>query len=141
MVNNLLRARDGNGASVSFSELLFDLIYVFAVTQRSQYLLHHLTLLGAVQTLILWFAVWLGWQYTAWVTNWFDPDAWKIRLLLFILMLSGLFLAAMIPDAFGVHGWGLPGHISRYSLDEQALSHLSGLIFLALLINGLGPLL
>ncbi len=28
MSQNLLRVRDGQGASVSFSELLFDLIYV-----------------------------------------------------------------------------------------------------------------
>ncbi len=35
MSQNLLRVRDGQGASVSFSELLFDLIYVFAVTQLS----------------------------------------------------------------------------------------------------------
>ncbi len=39
MSQNLLRVRDGQGASVSFSELLFDLIYVFAVTQLSHYLL------------------------------------------------------------------------------------------------------
>lgn len=74
MSQNLLRVRDGQGASVSFSELLFDLIYVFAVTQLSHYLLHHLTLTGALETLLLWFAVWLAWQYTAWVTNWFNPD-------------------------------------------------------------------
>ena len=73
MSQNLLRMRDGQGASVSFSELLFDLIYVFAVTQLSHYLLHHLTLTGALETLLLWFAVWLAWQYTAWVTNWFNP--------------------------------------------------------------------
>lgn len=60
MSQNLLRVRDGQGASVSFSELLFDLIYVFAVTQLSHYLLHHLTLTGALETLLLWFAVWLA---------------------------------------------------------------------------------
>lgn len=50
MSQTLLRVRDGHGASVSFSELLFDLIYVFAVTQLSHYLLHHLTLTGAVES-------------------------------------------------------------------------------------------
>lgn len=104
MVGNLLRKRDGSAASVSFSELLFDLIYVFAVTQISHYLLHHLTLVGALQSLVLWFAVWLPWQYTAWVTNWFNPETRQVRLLLFSIMLFGLFLAAAIPDAFGSHG-------------------------------------
>ncbi|MBB1201148.1 low temperature requirement protein A [Enterobacteriaceae bacterium 89] len=104
MAQTLLRSRDGHGASVSFSELLFDLIYVFAVTQLSHYLLHHLTLSGALQTLVLWFAVWLAWQYTAWVTNWFDPDTRQIRLLLFAIMLLGLFAAAALPEAFGERG-------------------------------------
>ncbi|OKB68065.1 hypothetical protein BHU62_03490 [Serratia marcescens] len=104
MSQSLLRVRDGQGASVSFSELLFDLIYVFAVTQLSHYLLHHLTLIGALETLLLWFAVWLAWQYTAWVTNWFNPDTRQIRLLLFAIMLLGLFAAAALPQAFGERG-------------------------------------
>lgn len=104
MSQNLLRVRDGQGASVSFSELLFDLIYVFAVTQLSHYLLHHLTLTGALETLLLWFAVWLARQYTARVTNWFNPDTRQIRLLLFAIMLLGLFAAAALPQAFGERG-------------------------------------
>ncbi|MGB9095811.1 low temperature requirement protein A [Erwinia sp.] len=104
MRHSLLRVRDGQGATVSFSELLFDLIYVFAVTQLSHYLLHHLTLVGALQTLLLWFAVWLAWQYTAWVTNWFDPETRQIRLLLFAIMLLGLFASSALPEAFGERG-------------------------------------
>ena len=70
----LLRRRDGHHARVTFEELFFDLVYVFAVTQVSHGLLHHLGMAGAVEALILWFAVWLGWQYTCWVTNWFNPE-------------------------------------------------------------------
>src|SRR5713101_1426702 len=101
---NLLRNRDGQEASVSFVELFFDLIYVFAVTQLSHRLLENLTLLGMAETLALWFAVWLGWQYTCWVTNWFDPETMPIRLLLFGIMLVGLLMAAAIPDAFAGRG-------------------------------------
>jgi len=101
---SLLRKRGEGIASVSFSELLFDLIYVFAVTQISHYLLHHLDWIGFVQSTILWFAVWLGWQHTTWMTNWFDPNIRSIRILLFGLMLIGLFIAAAIPDAFGSRG-------------------------------------
>lgn len=104
MASALLRPRDGARAGVSFSELLFDLIYVFAVTQLSHFLLHHLTLTGVFESLILWFAVWLAWQYTAWVTNWFDPEARQVRLLLFAMMLIGLFATSAIPDAFGERG-------------------------------------
>ncbi|MGE4372686.1 MAG: low temperature requirement protein A [Xanthobacter sp.] len=100
----LLRRRDGHHARVSFAELFFDLVYVFAVTQLSHELLTNLTLTGVVETLILWFAVWLGWQYTCWVTNWFDPDTPRIRSLLFAMMLAGLVMAAAIPGAFGERG-------------------------------------
>ena len=105
MATSLLRERRaGHEAKVSNAELFFDLVYVFAVTQLSHHLLGHLTLLGAVQTLLLWFAVWLGWQYTCWITNWFDPEKLPIRLLLFALMLLALPMAAAIPEAFGPRG-------------------------------------
>ena len=101
---SLLRSRGNGIASVSFSELLFDLIYVFAVTQISHYLLYHLTWLGFLQSAVIWFAMWMAWQHTTWMTNWFDPNTRKIRIFLFILMLIGLIIAAAIPDAFGDKG-------------------------------------
>jgi low temperature requirement protein LtrA len=99
-----MRIRDGEEARVTNAELFFDLVYAFAVTQISHYLLGHLTLLGGAQTLLLWFAVWLGWQYTCWVTNWFDPETKTIRLMLFGIMLVGLVMAASLPDAFSHRG-------------------------------------
>lgn len=100
----MLRNRDGHHARVTTEELFFDLVYAFAVTQLSHALLHRLTLLGAVQALVLWFAVWLGWQYTCWVTNWFDPEHPRLRRVLFATMLLGLVMAAIIPEAFGRGG-------------------------------------
>ena len=99
----LLRPRSTT-ARVLNEELFFDLVYVFAVTQLSHYLLDHLTLTGAAQALLMWFAVWLGWQYTAWVTNWFDAAALPIRILLFALMLAALLMATALPEAFGERG-------------------------------------
>ncbi|MGK5011002.1 low temperature requirement protein A [Janthinobacterium sp. MDB2-8] len=100
----LLRHRDGHHARVTYEELFFDLVYVFAVTQLSHKLLTSLTLVGAIETLILWFAVWLGWQYTCWVTNWFDPETPRIRGMIFATMLLGLVMAASIPLAFSDRG-------------------------------------
>ena len=99
-----LRRRDGHHARVTNEELLFDLVYVFAVTQVSHELLQHLSLRGLIETVILWFAVWLGWQYTCWFTNWFDPEKPLIRTVLFASMLLALILAAAIPDAYGDRG-------------------------------------
>ncbi len=93
-------------AKVTNEELFFDLIYAFAITQLSHRLLEHLTLANAVQTLVLWFAVWLGWQYTCWVTNWFNPENLRMRLMLFALMLLGLAMSATIPFAYVEAGLG-----------------------------------
>ena len=100
----LLRRRDGHHARVTYDELFFDLVYVFAITQLSHELLHNLTLGGVFETLILWFAVWLGWQYTCWTTNWFDPETPRIRGMLFAVMLAALIMASSIPGAFGDRG-------------------------------------
>lgn len=104
-----LRHRDGHHARVTYEELFFDLVYVFAVTQLSHHLLHHLDLVGVLQTLVLWFAVWLGWQYACWVSNWFDPEAPRIRGLLFATMLLALLMSSSIPEAFADRAWVFAG--------------------------------
>jgi low temperature requirement protein LtrA len=97
-----LRTRHGHEHHrVTFLELFFDLVFVFAVTQLSHGLLEHLTPLGVLQTVILLLAVWWTWIDTAWITNWLDPDKPAVRVLLFALMLAGLVLSASIPKAFG----------------------------------------
>jgi low temperature requirement protein LtrA len=116
----LLRHRDGHHARVTFEELFFDLIYVFAVTQLSHQLLHHLTPGGVMQSLILWLAVWLGWQYTCWVTNWFDPETPRIRGLLFATMVLALCMAASIPEAFGERGLLFAGAYSAMQVGRTA---------------------
>jgi len=101
---HLLRVRDGHEARVSAVELFFDLIYVFSVTQLSHHLLAHLTIAGAVETLVLWLAVWTAWQYTSWCVNWIDPETLPVRRLLFAIMLVALVMASAIPEAFGSRG-------------------------------------
>lgn len=100
----LLRERAAGGQRVTTIELFFDLVYVFAVTQLSHYLLHHQTLAGAAQAAVLLAMVWQLWAYTTWVTNWLDPDTMPVRLLLLALMLVGLGMSAALPDAFTSSG-------------------------------------
>jgi low temperature requirement protein LtrA len=89
---------------VTFVELFFDLVFVFAVTQLSHGLIAHPTPRGLLHTALLLCAVWWVWIYTTWVTNWLDPRAWPVRLMLFVVMLAGLYMSASIPDAFGRQG-------------------------------------
>jgi low temperature requirement protein LtrA len=100
---SLLRSRETH-ARVTFVELFFDLVFVFAVTQLSHSLVAHLTLGGALQTAFLLLAVWWVWVYTCWFTNWIDPDKPSVRMLMFALMLAGLLMSAAIPNAFGHEG-------------------------------------
>jgi low temperature requirement protein LtrA len=99
-----LRARDGGVQRVTPLELFFDLVYVFAVTQLSHRLLEHLSVRGVLETLMLLLVVWGVWIYTAWFTNWFDPDSLAVRLVLVAVMLASLLMSVAIPDAFGERG-------------------------------------
>ena len=101
----LLRERRAHEhGRVTFIELFFDLVFVFAITQLSHHLLEHFTPAGALQTLIMFLAVWWVWIYTSWVTNWLDPERTPVRLLLLALMLAGLVLSTSIPHAFEGRG-------------------------------------
>jgi low temperature requirement protein LtrA len=100
----LLRVPGDGRARVTYVELFFDLVYVFAVTQLSHHLIEHLSLHGAAQTFLLLSAVWTVWIYTAWFTNWLDPDKRAVRLVLIAVMLASLIMSAVLPDAFGDQG-------------------------------------
>lgn len=89
---------------VTYAELFFDLVFVFAVTQISHTLLGRFTPLGVLQVTLLFLAVWWVWVYTSWITNWLNPEMTPVRLLLFLMMLGGLVLSTSIPTAFEVRG-------------------------------------
>ena len=85
----------GERTVVTPLELFFDLVFVFAITQLSHSLHHHLTWHGLAENAVLFLAVWWGWIYTAWVSNWADPDRLPIRLLLLGVMLASLAMDAL----------------------------------------------
>jgi len=89
---------------VTYAELFFDLVFVFAVTQISHTLLAHFTPLGVLQVTLLFLAVWWVWVFTSWITNWLNPEKTPVRLLLFAMMLGGLVLSTSIPSAFDGRG-------------------------------------
>jgi low temperature requirement protein LtrA len=101
--------RDRGGPQrVTNVELFFDLVFVFAVTQLSHYLLTRQASGGgarsALLAALLLAMVWLLWAYTTWVTNWLDPDQMPVRLLLLGLAMVSLLYSAALPAAFGRAG-------------------------------------
>src|ERR1044072_2801460 len=102
---NLLRNRDTHHEEkVGSVELFFDLVFVFAVTQLSHFLILHPDPKGFLQAGILFVAIWWVWVETAWVTNWLDVRRIEVRLLLFFLMGVALIMTISLPDAFGARG-------------------------------------
>jgi low temperature requirement protein LtrA len=94
-----------------------------------------------LHTALLLLAVWWVWIYTAWATNWLDPQRTPVRLMLFALMLAGLLLSASVPDAFERSGlvfagayvfmqvcrcffmlWALKGHSPGNFLNFQRIT-------------------
>jgi low temperature requirement protein LtrA len=101
---SLLREPAMTHAQVGYIELFFDLVYVFAVTQLSHHLLKQLDWLGALETLILFLAVWWAWMYTTWATNWVDPEHGTNRLMLGAVMVGSLVMSIALPQAFANGG-------------------------------------
>lgn len=93
--------RKDTDARVSFVELFFDLVFVYAITQLSHHLLYHYSARGAAETTLLFLALWWNWIYATWVLNRLDPEHLAVRGLLFALMALGLYLSMALPDAFG----------------------------------------
>lgn len=93
-----------DGARVGYIELFFDLVFVFAITQISHYLIKHFDAAGLAQGMILFGAVWWAWIYTTWVTNWLDPERSAVRIMLAVIMLGSLIMSTAIPKAFA-EGW------------------------------------
>jgi low temperature requirement protein LtrA len=113
-------------------ELFFDLVFVFALTRVSQRLVEDLTaqrrmvLNEAGQTLFLLLAVYLVWQVTALITDWYDPQRPRIQLVVVGTMFGSLVMAVAVPEAFGPRGLLFAGayvaiHLGRGLLLVPAL--------------------
>ncbi|MET0974819.1 MAG: low temperature requirement protein A [Leifsonia sp.] len=102
----LLRPEDGEAAHrVTFIEVFFDVVFIFAFTQLSRLLLDDTTIVGLLETIVLTAAIWWIWVDTTWVANWLNPEKWPVRGLILVLMAVGLTLSSSLPHAFADAGW------------------------------------
>jgi low temperature requirement protein LtrA len=86
-------------------ELLFDLVFVFAVSQLSHHLLTHLTWTGAAETAVLLVAVFGVWAFTSFDVTLLDDAHDRTRVVLLVVMGLGLYLNAAISHAFSTSPW------------------------------------
>ncbi len=86
-------------------ELLFDLVFVFAVSQLSHHLWMHLSWRGAMETLVMLLAIFGVWFSTSWSATLIRVDQSRIGWLVLAVMLLGLFMNASVARAFTPSGW------------------------------------
>lgn len=99
----------GDSHRVTSLELLFDLVFVYAVTAVSESVTERLTAAGLVEGIVLMGLMWFGWSAYAWLGNQARADEGPLRVSLY-LATTGYFVAALtIHEAFGEVTTGLRG--------------------------------
>lgn len=88
------------GKRVSWAELFFDLVFVFAVTRISLFVHDEHTALGLVQAFVAFLLVYWVWVGAATQGNEFDMDRARPRLVLFAIGLCGLVMALSVTLAY-----------------------------------------
>ncbi|MEV7356504.1 low temperature requirement protein A [Kitasatospora sp. NPDC091276] len=89
---------------VTWAELYFDLVFVFAITQVSGLLHHHHDATGLVRALVVFVPVYWCWVGTTVQANIRDVDNLRDRLGILAVGLGGLFMALAVPGAYGGRG-------------------------------------
>jgi low temperature requirement protein LtrA len=86
---------------VTFLELFFDLVFVFAITQVTGLMAAKGSWTGLGQGMLVLAALWWAWAGYAWLTNRIDPEEGGVRLAVFGVMAALLIASLAVPRAFG----------------------------------------
>jgi low temperature requirement protein LtrA len=89
---------------VTWAELFFDLVFVFAVTEVSSLLHDHHGASWILRALIVFVPLYWSWVGTSVLANTQDLTSAASRIGIFAVGLCGLFMALAVPDAYGDRG-------------------------------------
>jgi len=89
------------GRRVSWAELFFDLVFVFAVTEVSTLIQSDQAAAGLLRALIVFVPIYWVWVGTTIQANLRDVGSPGRRLALFSVALAGFFMALAAPEAYG----------------------------------------
>jgi low temperature requirement protein LtrA len=89
---------------VTWAELFFDLVFVFAVTEVAALLHHDHSWSGVLRALVVFVPIWWGWVGTSIHANIHDVDNPVDRIGIFAVGLASLFMAMATPEAYGARG-------------------------------------
>jgi low temperature requirement protein LtrA len=85
---------------VTFVELFFDLVFVFAVTQLTVLAAHDLTPAGILRAILLGWLIWWAWTQFTWTLNPADTTHPVVRVVTLAATAAALVMAASVPRAF-----------------------------------------
>jgi low temperature requirement protein LtrA len=86
--------------SVTFVELFFDLVFVFAVTQVTALTARNLTPDGVLRSLILFWLIWWAWTQFTWTLNPADTTHVVVRLITLAATAAAFVMATSVSQAF-----------------------------------------
>jgi low temperature requirement protein LtrA len=81
-------------------ELFFDLVYVFAMTQVTGYMVHAHDSLGVLQGLLVLALLWWTWSAYVWLGNQARADTGVVRAAMAVAMVALFVVALTIPEAW-----------------------------------------
>ncbi|MEU8181382.1 low temperature requirement protein A [Micromonospora sp. NPDC049044] len=96
--------------SATVLELLFDIVYVFALARLAGRvaddltIVRHTLLSEAGQTVLFFTAMWMIWSLNALLASTYDPRRPDLQAVLLATMFGTLVLAVSLPEAFGKRG-------------------------------------
>ncbi len=95
------RGQEGAEERVTPLELFFDLIFVFAITQVTGFVVEDPTWAGLIKGLLVLGVLWWAWAAYAWLTNTINPEEGAVRIAMFAAMGAMLIASLAVPDVFG----------------------------------------
>jgi low temperature requirement protein LtrA len=87
--------------AVTFVELFFDLVFVFAVTQITALTAANLTWSGVARSILLFWLIWWAWTQFTWTLNPADTTHDLVRILTLVATGVAFIMATSVTRAFG----------------------------------------
>jgi low temperature requirement protein LtrA len=86
---------------VSFAELFFDLVFVFAITQVVHLMHGYFDVLHIVRAVLVFWLVWWAWTQYSWALNAANTNHRAIQIAILVATAVAFFMAVSIPQSFG----------------------------------------
>jgi low temperature requirement protein LtrA len=87
--------------AVTFVELFFDLVFVFAVTEITALTSSHLTWTGVARSVLLFWLIWWAWTQFTWTLNPADTTHDLVRIITLVATGVAFIMATSVSRAFG----------------------------------------